>query len=69
MYMCVFIGALLVSCLYYVVYSFYKFVRGGGIDDDDLNNVTDIELLDRTNKDFLDQDQDHDYYQPSTSYN
>lgn len=58
------------SCLFYVVYSLYKFIRSGGIDDDDLNNVTDIELMDRTNKDMLDHDQYHDYDhdQPSTSY-
>lgn len=59
------------SCLYYVVYSLYKFIRTGGIEDDDLNNVTDIELLDRTHKDMLDHEQYHDYDhdQPSTSYN
>lgn len=65
-----FTGALLVSCLYYVVYSLYKFIRNGGIDDDDdneFNNITDIELLERTDKDILDHDYDHD--QPSTSYN
>lgn len=71
---CSFAGAMLVSCLYYVVFSLYKFIRSGGIDDDDdFNNVTDIELLEQTNKDILDHgldhDYDHDHDQPSTSYN
>lgn len=63
-------GSLLSSCLYYVVYSLYKFIRSGCIDDDYMNNVTDIELLDRTHKDMLDHDPyyDHDPDQPSTSY-
>lgn len=64
-----FLGSLLSSCLYYVVYSLYTFIRSGCIDDDYLNNVTDIELLDRTHKDMLDHDPYYDPDQPSTSYN
>lgn len=53
------------------MYSLYKFIRNGGIDEDDLN-VTDIELLDRTHKDQMFDHEpyyDHDHDQPSTSYN